>query len=164
MWLLTVGAGHPLADPLDVGKSDAPSPPWPRQAGSAQGSCSIVWREHGVPETPGAVLKTTEALETFSMLAVGLPACHTLSTDLGTPFPPSPHGAAQVMTLKEEAGNPGRCADKATSGLCASRRGQGPELGVRAGAQAQEKRVGCEPSCCVLVVLLVCRIVSCVSV
>lgn len=107
MWLLTVGAGHPLADPLDVGKSDAPSPPWPRQAGSAQGSCSIVWREHGVPETPGAVLKTAEALETFSMLAVGLPACHTLSTDLGTPFPPSPHGAAQVMTLKEEAGNPG---------------------------------------------------------
>ena len=117
-----------------------------------------------MPETPGAVLKTAEASETFSMLAAGLPACHTLSMDPGTPFPPSPHGAAQVMTLKEEAGNPRRCADEATSGLCVSGRDQGPELGVRAGARAQEKQVGCEPSCCVLVVLLVCRIVSCVSV
>lgn len=87
-------------------------------------------------------LKTAEASETFSMLAAGLPACHTLSTGPGTPFPPSPHGAAQVMTLKEEAGSPGWCADEATSGLCASGRDQGPELGVRAGARAQAKRVG----------------------
>lgn len=34
-------------------------------------------------------LKTAEASETFSMLAAGLPACHTLSTGPGTPFPPA---------------------------------------------------------------------------
>ena len=45
-----------------------------------------------MPETPGAVLKTAEASETFSMLAAGLPACHTLSMDPGTPFPPAPMG------------------------------------------------------------------------
>lgn len=47
-----------------------------------------------------------------------------------------------MRTLKEEAGSPGWRADEATSGLCASGRDQGPELGVRAGARAQEERVG----------------------
>lgn len=88
-------------------------------------------------------LKIAEASETFRMLAAVLPACHTRSTDPGTPpSPPPPHGLGGVRTLKEEAGSPRRCADEAALGLCASRRDQGPELGVRAGARAQEKRVG----------------------
>ena len=35
-------------------------------------------------------LKITEASETFRMLAVVLPACHTCSTDPGTPLPSHP--------------------------------------------------------------------------
>ena len=86
-------------------------------------------------------LKAAEASEAFRMLAAGLPACHARSTDPGTPFPPSPHGPARVRTLKEEAGSPGWRADEAASGLCASGRDQGPELGVRAGDRAQEEQV-----------------------
>lgn len=33
-------------------------------------------------------LKAAEASEAFRMLVAGLPACHTRSTDPGTPLPP----------------------------------------------------------------------------
>lgn len=76
------------------------------------------------------------------MLAAVLPACHTRVHGSGhPPLPPTPTGWAGVRTLKEAQGAPDGVLMRPLGPLCV-KKGSGPELGVQAGAQAQEKRVG----------------------